>query len=40
MSDVAPLDDEVRADALDVLNDLLEWHLAPQRWHRMGAHPE
>jgi hypothetical protein len=31
----AKFDAEARADALDVLNDLLEWRLAPQRWERV-----
>jgi hypothetical protein len=31
----AEFDAEARADALDVLNDLLEWQLAPQRWERV-----
>jgi hypothetical protein len=30
-----PFDDETKADALDVLNDLLEWQLAAQRWERV-----
>jgi hypothetical protein len=29
------LDPEVRADAVDVLRDLVEWRLAPQRWARI-----
>lgn len=30
------LDEETRADAVDVLSDLLHWRLAPQRWERIA----
>jgi hypothetical protein len=31
----AQLDEEARADALDVLADLLRWQLVPKRWERV-----
>ncbi|MFM9700228.1 CATRA system-associated protein [Streptomyces europaeiscabiei] len=31
------IDDETRTDVLDVLGDLLEWRLSPQRWDRVQA---
>ncbi|MFI5958420.1 CATRA system-associated protein [Cryptosporangium sp. NPDC051539] len=31
------LDDETIADALDVLGDVVEWQLAPQRWENVQA---
>ncbi len=30
--DTHPLDDDVRADALDVLTDALQWRLTEARW--------
>jgi hypothetical protein len=35
LSEPDELDDETSAEALDVLGDLLEWQLAPQRWERV-----
>ncbi|KAA0940810.1 CATRA system-associated protein [Streptomyces apricus] len=32
-----PIDDEARDDAVDVLKDLIEWELAPQRWERVDS---
>lgn len=37
MSGGVPIDDEARDDAVDVLGDLVEWELAPQRWERVDA---
>ncbi|UXY27239.1 CATRA system-associated protein [Streptomyces sp. HUAS TT20] len=31
------IDDETRTDVLEVLGDLLEWRLSPQRWDRVQA---
>lgn len=31
------IDDETRTDVVEVLGDLLEWQLAPQRWDRVQA---
>jgi hypothetical protein len=36
MSGEVPIDDEARDDAVDVLQDLIEWELAPQRWERVA----
>ena len=32
---VSRIDDELREDVLDVLEDLLSWRLAPARWERV-----
>lgn len=37
MSGGIPIDDEARDDAVNVLQDLVEWHLAPQRWERVDS---
>lgn len=37
MSGGVPIDDEARNDAVDVLQDLIEWELAPQRWERVAS---
>ncbi|MEU6553422.1 CATRA system-associated protein [Streptomyces sp. NPDC046915] len=37
MSGAAPIDGEARDDAVDVLGDMLAWHLAPKRWERVEA---
>lgn len=37
MSGGIPIDDEAYDDAVNVLKDLVEWHLAPQRWERVDA---
>ncbi|MFD3589818.1 CATRA system-associated protein [Streptomyces sp. NPDC058683] len=31
------IDDETRTDVVEVLGDLLEWKLSPQRWDRVQA---
>ncbi|MFJ4525587.1 CATRA system-associated protein [Streptomyces sp. NPDC088810] len=37
MSGVAPIDGETRDDAVDVLDDLLQWQLTAERWERVEA---
>ncbi|WP_069766881.1 CATRA system-associated protein [Streptomyces sp. LUP30] len=37
MSGGAPIDGESRDDAVDVLKDLIEWELAPQRWEQVDS---
>ncbi|MEV7196855.1 CATRA system-associated protein [Streptomyces sp. NPDC093510] len=37
MSGGIPIDNEAREDAVNVLQDLVEWHLAPQRWERVDS---
>jgi len=37
MAGGVPIDDEARDDAVNVLQDLIEWHLAPQRWERVDS---
>ncbi|WP_333735995.1 CATRA system-associated protein [Streptomyces sp. IBSBF 2806] len=37
MSGGVPIDGESRDDAVDVLRDLIEWELAPQRWEQVDS---
>ncbi|MEI5098340.1 hypothetical protein RB200_06315 [Streptomyces sp. PmtG] len=37
MSGGVAIDDEARDDAVDVLQELFGWELAPQRWERVDA---
>ncbi|MFI9568782.1 CATRA system-associated protein [Streptomyces rishiriensis] len=37
MSGVAPIDGETRDDAVDVLDDLLQWQLTAERWEHVEA---
>lgn len=37
MSGGVPIDGESRDDAVDVLKDLIEWELAPQRWEQVDS---